>query len=128
MFLFWARSSLPNFLQTGLHGKISLAERDKFFGRVGVLDDEVTGVTGKFDAFDFAPTSFSDLDHFVDIHEMINDGMTAVFTGNFCPFDDGLKISVLVVLKNFAKVPGRPEFIAVLIKALDLLENRCVRG
>ena len=45
---------LLDFLQAGLHGKIGLAKRDEFFGRVGVLDDEVAGVAGKFDAFDFS--------------------------------------------------------------------------
>ncbi len=128
MFLFWARSSLSDFLQAGLHGKISLAESNHFLSGVGVLDDEVTGVAGKFDAFDFAPASFSDADHFEDILEMIGNGVTTVFAGFFCPLDGREKVPVFRVLKCFGHIAGRPVLISVFVKALDLLENRCVRG
>ena len=58
---------------------------------------------------------------------MVSGGMTAVFTGNFRPFDNRLKISILVVLKDFAEVAGRPELIAMFIESFNLFKNGRVR-
>lgn len=70
-----------------MHGKIGLGERDFAFGRVAVLGDEVTGVTREGKVVNLPLSTFPNLDHFVDINEMIRNSKPRIFTGAFGFFD-----------------------------------------
>ena len=62
---------IGQFLPSRLHGKIRLTQRDEWFARVGVLNDEVAGISGERPILDGPPRSGPDADHFGDINETI---------------------------------------------------------
>ena len=65
---------IGQFLPSRLHGKIRLTQRDEWFARVGVLNDEVAGVAGKRPIFHLALRPRPDADHFGDINKMVGEG------------------------------------------------------
>jgi hypothetical protein len=69
------------FLPPRLDGEIGLIMRHNFLFKVGVLNSQVTGITGKKNGLDRPLPAFPDLDHFGDVNEMILDAVTTVETG-----------------------------------------------
>jgi hypothetical protein len=57
-----------------------LTLRDDLLGRVGVLDDEVAGVTGHHHGLECALCTATDLDHIGDLNEMVLHPLAAVQT------------------------------------------------
>jgi len=54
-----------------LNSKISLPQCDKWFAWIGVLDDEITGIAGERPIIEFALCARADIDHLVEITEMV---------------------------------------------------------
>jgi hypothetical protein len=72
--------------------EIRLPEDDDLFGRVGVLDRQITGIAGQERRGNGSLPALSDFDHFGDINEMILDPLPAVETGHLRLGDDLLAV------------------------------------
>jgi len=110
---------VAQFLASGLDGKIGLSLGDDFFGRVGVLDDEVAGIARHHHGLNRTLTALADFDHIGDLNEMIVQPLPAVETGGAGRLNDGLEIPVIGVTKHAGKVAARPEFVARRVGATD---------
>jgi hypothetical protein len=117
------RLLIGQLLPASLNREIRLPNRHDFLGRIGILDDEVAGITGHHHCFDRALPPFTDLDHFGDFNEMIVHPLPAVETGHARPFDDRFKITVVVVVQDSGEVPTGPELIACGIDSADLCKG-----
>jgi len=78
---------VAEFLTASLHREVGLTECDNLFGRIGVLHDEIAGVTGEVHIFDFTFCFRTNGDHFDGSDEMVDRIMTAVFTRDL-PIDE----------------------------------------
>ncbi|MBI2340705.1 MAG: hypothetical protein HYU99_10155 [Deltaproteobacteria bacterium] len=58
-----------------------MTQGNDFFGGIGILNYEITGVTGKERHLDLPLPSFANADHFGDVNEMILNTLTTVKTG-----------------------------------------------
>ena len=69
---------VSDFLTAGLHRKVGLAQRDDFLLWVGVLDDQVAGVTGERIIFHPPLAALADGDHFREVTKMIGRSLTTI--------------------------------------------------
>jgi hypothetical protein len=116
------------FLPPRLDGKIGLSQRHQRLGRVGILDDEVAGITGKCPIFNLALCAWTDADHFGDVNEMVGDGAAAIGASRACLGDDGDEVAKAGVFQHPRQFAGGPELAAAFIDALDALESVWGRG
>ena len=106
-----------------LDGKIGLPQCHQRLGRVGILDDEVAGITGQGPIFNLALGARTDADHFGDVNEMVRDGAAAIGTSFAGLGDNGDKVAKVGVFQHPRQFAGGPELAAVFIDALDALER-----
>ena len=121
--VFFQGRIIRQLLAARLHGKISLAQGDQGFAGIGVLDDQIAGVTGEGPIFQFASRPGTDADHFEDLLEMVFDPMIALQTCFSGPLDHGQEMPKLGVFQNACEVTGGPEFVACRADALDALKS-----
>jgi hypothetical protein len=69
-----------------------------------------------------------DLDHFVDIDEMVIHPLAAVETGKFGFLEDLLEIAVVGVSQYPREIAAGPMFVSRGIHTLDALEGRRLIG
>ena len=110
---------VAQFLPPGLDGEVGLTLCHDFLGWIGVLDDEVAGVTGHHHRLHRPLATLADFDHLVGSDEMILHLLTAVDAGGFGLRDDGLKVTVIDVAEHLGKVAAGPEFVARRVSAAD---------
>jgi hypothetical protein len=67
-----------------LNCKVGLRKGNRWLGRVPVLCNEIAGIAGEGYIFNFALSTFSEVDHFVDVNEMIGTFLTGILTCCFC--------------------------------------------
>ena len=102
-----------------LDGEVGLTLCHDFLGGMGVLDDEVAGVSGHQHGLECALCTATDLDHLVGADEMVLHLLTAVDAGGFGLRDDGLKVTVIGVPKDLGEVAAGPECVALRVRAAD---------
>jgi hypothetical protein len=102
-----------------LDGEVGLTLCHDFLGGMGVLDDEVAGVTGHHHRLHRPLATLADLDHLVGSDEMILHLPTAVDAGGFGLRDDGLKVTVIDVAEHLDEVAAGPEFVAGGVRPAD---------
>jgi len=83
------------FLSSGLYRKIRLSLGNNFFGRISVLHNEITGITGHGYIIYFSLRTTPESNRFADISKMVRNGYAATFTGLFCFFNYKCKITPL---------------------------------
>lgn len=69
-----------------------------------------------------------DLDHFVDIDEMVIHPLAAVETGKFGFLEDLLEIAVVGVSQYPREIAAGPMFVSGRVYAFDALERRRLIG
>jgi len=119
---------IRQFLSPRLNGKVTLPQRDERFARIGVLNDEITGITGKFPVFNRTLCARTDADHFGDINEMVRDCVAAIGASLACFSDGGDKVTEVGVFEDTGEFACGPEFRAVSANLLDAFESICGRG
>jgi len=90
---------------------------------IGVLDDEVAGVTGHHHRLQTTLCPAADLDHISDFNEMVLDPLPAVETGSSGGFDDRLEVPVIRIAQHLGEVTAGPEFVARRVGAANGLKG-----
>ncbi len=117
------RRLVRQLLPASLHGKIALPKRHQRFARVGVLDDEVAGVTRERPVLQFALRARANGDHVADFSKMVGHRLAALGAGLLGFFHHRLKIAEIEVFQHARQITGRPRFVAFRVDALKPLEG-----
>lgn len=91
---------LLNFSDARLNGEVCLALRNNLLGRIGILNYEVTGVSRELYGDRRTVASLADLDHIVEVNDMIFHRLTAVAAGCFCLVNDIQEITIISIFKG----------------------------
>lgn len=88
-----------------LNSKSSVpALSDNLFGRIGILNDEVTGITRELDGDCRTVASLADWYHIVEVNEMIGDQLITVCTGCFCFIHNIEEIAIVSIFQYTSQI------------------------
>ena len=79
---------LLNFSDARLNGEVCLALCNNLLGRISILNYEVTGVSRELYGDRRTVASLANLDHIVEINEMIFHRLIAIAASRFCFVND----------------------------------------
>ena len=68
---------------SGLHSEVGYREREGVLAQIAVLGDQVAGVAGEGQIFDFALRALGQADHFADVSKMIRHWLSGLLAGRF---------------------------------------------
>jgi len=77
------QASFNQFSPTGLDGEVGLGKSNLGLSRITILSDQIAGVAGQHEVFDFSLTPGAEVDHFGDVNKMVSGTMSRDLASRF---------------------------------------------